>query len=117
MKTVKTPMSEQTYAKLVVMRRAEGVPSIAALFLKKCGVLDDEQTADEIVTKAVQKASRQPAGEVFTLKSLFGPEEWESFAKGARLKAGKRFYDRITARPGFEDSGKTTSNHQRYTKV
>ena len=115
MKTVKTPMSDETYATLVDMRKAEGVPSIAALFLKKCGLLDDDQEADEIVTKAGRKAQKLESGTVFTLKSLFPPEQWEMFSKGARLRAGKRFYDHILAK-GFRDAKKTSSNHQLYKK-
>lgn len=116
MKTVKTPMTEDTYSKLVAMRKAEGVPSVAALFLKKCGVLDDAQEADEIVGKAAKKAEKLKGGTTFTLKSLFPPEQWEMFSKGARLRAGKRFYDHITAKTGFSDGGKSSSNHQRYEK-
>jgi hypothetical protein len=117
MKTIKTKVNDETYSQLVSKRRSEGLPSVSALFLKMCGVLTDDDEAREIVKKARKKISKKAIGAEFTLRELFGDEQWEGFSKGARLRAGRLFYEYAAeATHGISVLDKTSSNHQRYKK-
>lgn len=115
MKTIKTAVDDTVYAKLARKRRSEGLPSISALFLKECGVLSDRSEAREIVEKALIRARKKPSGYEFRLRDLFPSTQWDRFSKGARLSAGRRFFDRVAeATHGIRTLPKTSSNHQRY---
>jgi hypothetical protein len=115
MKTIKTLIDDDAYAELARKRRAEGLPSVSALFLKKCGVLTDDDEAREIVRTALRKAKAKRSGYEFRLRELFPDSQWEKFGKGARLRAGRLFYARIAeATHGIRTLPKTSSNHQRY---
>lgn len=115
MKTIKTMVDDAVYADLVKARRAAGLPSVSAMFLKSSGVLSDNDEAREIVKVALQRAAKQPKGHKFRLRDLFPNSLWEGFSKGARLRAGRQFFERISgATLGIRSLPKTTSNHQRY---
>ncbi|SDA25337.1 DUF1413 domain-containing protein [Sphingomonas sp. NFR15] len=117
MKMIKTIVDEQTYASLASKRKAEGLPSISALFLKKCGVLDDEREAGEIKRRALRLALKKPAGVPFRLQELFPPARWDAFSKGARLRAGKMFKAEVDAAvDGIRAIHKSSSNHQYYVR-
>lgn len=114
--TIKTPVSEEVYARLVEMRRDAGVPSVSALFLLRCEVLDDDSAASEIVEKARRKVAKMPPGTEFKLRDLF-PSDWGSFPKGARLRAGRRFVaEAQTAKIGVLAIEKTSAGQQRYRR-
>jgi Domain of unknown function (DUF1413) len=118
MPTIKTKIDNISYNKLVLMRKKEGLPSVSALFLEKCGVLTEETEAAEIFRRAVNKSNTKPSGAIFKLRDLFGREEWERFSKGARLRAGKRFHSQMSlATGGIRIGGKSSSGHQLYTKT
>jgi hypothetical protein len=115
MPTVKTKLDEASYARLVTLRRREGLPSVSALFLYKCGVLTDQMEAGEIVRRALRMAKQKPSGTRFRLRDLFVTRDWEAFSKGARLRAGKMFYDEIgSAVHGVRAERKSSANHQLY---
>ena len=115
MKTIKTAVDDAVYARLAKARRAAGLPSISALFLKNSGVLSDDDEAREIVKVALRRAAKQPQGYKFRLRDLFQDSLWEDFAKGARLRAGRQFFERVSeATTGIRSLPKTSSNHQRY---
>lgn len=115
MKAIKTLVDDEQYATLVRERRAAGLPSVSALFLKKCGILSDRDEAREIVKVAFQRAAKKKSGTTFRLRELFLHSQWEKFAKGARLRAGRLFYERVAeATHGIRTLPKTSSNHQRY---
>jgi hypothetical protein len=115
MPIVKTVLDDAAYKKLVKMRKKEGVPSVSALFLKKCGLLTDEGEANELVIKALLKAKSKQSGAEFRLRSLFPTSDWEQFSKGARLRAGKIFHGKISlATDGIRIGKKSSSGHQFY---
>ena len=115
MKTVKVRLEDDDYAKLVHLRKREGLPTVAALFLDRCGVLDDQQTAAEIVRRALQRAKDRSDGDTYLLSELFKKREWTKFSKGARLRAGKTFNEVVSqATDGIRAANKTSSGHQVY---
>lgn len=117
MKTIKTEVADETYILLVRKRRSEGLPSVSALFLKKCGVLTDDDEAREIVEAARKRIAKLEKGTQFRLRELFRDKRWEGFSKGARLRAGRLFYEYAAeSRHGIFVLPKTSANHQRYEK-
>jgi len=115
MPTVKTPMDERTYERLVAMRKKAGLPSVSALFLKNCGVLDDRAEATEIARRALVLAKRKPRGVEYRLRDLFLQKTWEKFSKGARLRAGRIFFEQVaSAVHGVRATRKSSTNHQFY---
>lgn len=84
MPTIRTSIDKSTYAKLVAARRAAGLPSVSALFLAKCKVLDDGLEAAEIVRQAKMFARKKPDRTRFRLRDLFKPSAWDGYSKGAR---------------------------------
>jgi hypothetical protein len=115
MPTIKTKVDDATYQELVRQRKAGGLPSVSALFLSKCGVLNDQKEAMEIVRRALAAAKKKSSGSQFQLRELFGQPQWTKFSKGARLRAGKMFYTEIgSAVHGIRPGGKSPSNHQIY---
>jgi|GEM_PF-4721428 len=116
MKTIKVRVEDNDYSKLVEDRRRAGLPTVAALFLLKCGVLDDQKTAAEIVKQALQRAKKRRSGDTYLLAELFKKREWAKFSKGARLRAGKMFNEVVSrAKDGVRAAHKTSSGHQVYT--
>ena len=114
MKTVKTRMDDHTYAKLVAMRKAAGLPSVSALFLDRCGHLTDQAEAAEIARRALTAAKRKASGQEYLLRDLF-PGRWDEFSKGARLRAGKMFHEQVaSAVHGIRATRKSATNHQLY---
>lgn len=117
MPTIRTSVDQPTYDRLVVARKASGMPSISALFLQQCGLLDDSIEAAEIVRRAKKLAAKQPSKARFRLRDLFKSEVWETFSKGARLRAGRLFFDEMSAaRDGIRPEKKSPSGHQFYVK-
>jgi hypothetical protein len=115
MPTIKTLIDDDIYAQLVRERKKAGVPSISALFLKKCGVLTEANEAGEIVRRAFRRAKTKGRGFEFRLRDAFTPRDWENFSKGARLRAGRLFQEQIgTAVHGIRASRKSSSGHQFY---
>jgi hypothetical protein len=115
MPTIKTSVDAPTYKKLVRDRKAAGLPSVSALFLQRCGVLTDAGIATEIVRRAMNLATTKPSGFKFKLSDLFSTSQWDAFPKGARLRAGRMFYEKVgSARDGIRASHKSSSNHQLY---
>ena len=115
MPVIKTAVDQHAYARLARMRLAEGVPSISALFLKKCGMATDDGIASDIVKNALIRAKKLPKKYTFKLSDLFSDAEWDGFPKGARLRAGRAFFGRVAAaRDGIRPSHKSSSNHQFY---
>ena len=70
MPMIKTFVDEETYAQLVQERKKAGLPSVSALFLKNCGVFDEETEATEIVRSAVKAANPKGSGHEFRLRDL-----------------------------------------------
>ena len=115
MKTIKTRVDDATYDKLVRDRQKAGLPTISALFLKNCDVLDDRMEAAEIVRRALQRATKQTGDDAYSLSDLFKSREWTAFSKGARLRAGKLFFEEVSsATKGIRADRKTSSGHQLY---
>lgn len=114
MPTIRTTVDASTYARLVSKRRAKGLPSVSALFLDGCGELTDQQSANEIVKKAVKAAEKKKVGDMFRLKDLFPIQHWEAFPKPARINAGKAFNALVSSAPWIEEAHKSASNHQYY---
>jgi len=97
------------------MRKAAGLPSVSALFLLKSGELDDRAEANEIARRALKSAKRNPKGEEYRLRDLFPQQIWESFSKGARLRAGRMFFEAVaSAVHGVRATRKSSTNHQFY---
>lgn len=118
MPTIRTSIDPATYAKLVAARKALGLPSVSALFLHNCGVLDENLEAAEIVKKAKRALNKKPSQFRFRLRDLFPPHRWEGFSKGARLRAGRLFFEEMSAaRDGILPVQKTSSGHQGYIKT
>lgn len=118
MPTIRTTVDDATYGELVKARKVAGLPSVSALFLSKCGVLDDGLEAAEIVRRAKKLAMKKPDNQRFRLRDLFKPTAWDGYSKGARLRAGRLFYDEMAAaRDGIRPDQKSTSGHQYYTKT
>jgi hypothetical protein len=115
MPVVRTVLDDKAYASLVKLRRREGVPSVSALFLKRCGILTDDKEAGEIVRRALKIAKRKGSGFEFRLRDLFPSAQWEQWSKGSRLRAGRMFFEEIaTAVHGIRSARKSSSNHQYY---
>lgn len=115
MTTIKTSVDDATYAKLVAMRKTAGLPSVSALFLSKCRVLTDQAEATEIVSRAFTRAKKRVGRPDFRLRDLFPTAEWEKFSKGARLRAGKVFHEKVGAAvDGIRATRKSSTNHQFY---
>ena len=118
MPVVKTLVDDETYASLVRKRKKAGLPSVSALFLKKCDELTDHHAASEIVRRATKLAAKRPAGESFKLQHLFPDGQWERFSKGARLRAGRMFKAEVdAATSGIRSDRKSSSNHQFYVRA
>lgn len=62
---------------------------------------------------------KKPDNERFRLRDdLFKPAAWDSYSKGARLRAGRLFYDEMAAaRDGIRPDQKSGSGHQYYIKT
>jgi Domain of unknown function (DUF1413) len=115
MRTIKTQVDDATYATLVTKRKAAGLPSVSALFLRECGVLTDHVEASAIARRALTRAKKKPGGIEYRLGDLFPPQEWQKFSKGARLRAGKMFHAEVGAAVhGIRATRKSSSNHQYY---
>ncbi len=115
MAIVKTAMSEEDYAALVKMRVDAGMPSISALFLDRCGLLNGDAEAREIVRQAFARAKKKPSGSEFRLRDLFNGAVWEQFSKGARTRAGKLFHAKVgRAVDGIRVGRKSGAGHQFY---
>jgi Domain of unknown function (DUF1413) len=115
MPTIKTTVDDRVYDRLVRERRREGVPSVSALFLKRCGVLTDVKEASEIVKRGLKIAKRKGSGYEFRLRDLFPARQWGRWTKGARLRAGRMFHEKVgAARDGIRTSRKSASGHQYY---
>jgi hypothetical protein len=115
MPTIKTTVDDAVYATLVAMRKAEGLPSVSALFLSKCGALSDQKEAAEIVKRALSLAAKRAGKQQYKLKELFPKQHWEKFSKSSRLIAGKAFNAKVkSADLGIVVLDKSTSNHQYY---
>jgi len=113
MKTVKVSVDDATYLRLVADRKAAGLPSVAALLLQKAGALSEDAEAAEITRQAIRRAKSRE-GE-FSLKQLFPETRWKGFTKSARLRAGRKFYNRVaSATDGIAIGGKGASGHQMY---
>ena len=118
MPTIRTTVNDGTYSKLVAARKGAGLPSVSALFLSKCNVLDDRLEAAEIVRQARKLAMKKGDKERFRLRDLFKATAWDGFSKGARLRAGRLFYDEMAAaRDGIRPDQKSASGHQYYVKT
>jgi Domain of unknown function (DUF1413) len=118
MPVVRTPVDPATYAKLVAARKAAGLPSVSALFLQKCNVLDDRLEAGEIVRRAKTAMNKIADNERFRLRDLFKASVWDQFSKGARLRAGRLFYHEMAAaKDGIRPERKSASGHQFYIKA
>lgn len=111
-------MSDEAFGQLTSEARKRKLPGIASLLLSNSQVLTDEAAGADIAKKAARNASKRPDGEKFKLKELFNPTEWEDFPKGARVYAGRIFYNEVTNGKvaNISDAGKSTSNHQFYCK-
>ena len=117
MPLIKTVVDDDTYESLTRKRKTEGMPSISALFLKRCDELTDEKEAEEIVRQALRQAAKREPEERFKLQDLFPPKRWEAFKKGARLRAGRMFKAEVdAARHGLRAVAKSSSNHQYYVR-
>jgi Domain of unknown function (DUF1413) len=115
MPMIKTTVDDDTYAFLVRKRKQAGVPSVSALFLKRCGVLTDAKEASEIVKRGLRIAKGRESGYEFCLRDLFPPSQWTAWTKGARLRAGRMFHEEVGAAiHGIRTSRKSASNHQYY---
>src|ERR1700687_4079987 len=97
MPTIRTAVDHDTYRALVRQRKKEGVPSVSALFLKRCDVLTDEKEASEIVKRALRIAKSKESGFEFRLRDLFPTRQWEDFDPGVRLRAGRMFQAKVGA--------------------
>ena len=118
MPTIKTKLDEATYASLVRRRKAAGLPSVSALFLRNCGVLTDQSEASQIVDRALARAKERPRESKFRLRNLFDDQQWRKFSKSARLRAGKIFLDEFgSAIHGIRAAHKSSSNHQFYIRA
>ena len=119
MKTVRVAISDENFTALSAKAKVLGLPGIASLLLKNSGMLNDETEAADIVKKAIKLARRKEAREEFRLKELFGPEDWDQFSKGARLRAGRQFAAKVLEEGvslGLAKTGKTSSNHHTYVR-
>jgi hypothetical protein len=117
MVTIKTQVDDNTYRQLVADRKAAGLPSVSALLLKNSNALDEAGEAREIVRKAKYRAGRLRPDDKFRLKDLFKPNQWEGFSKGARLRAGRLFYEMVSAaKDGILPGPKSGSGHQTYLR-
>lgn len=69
--------------------------------------------------KALDGVERTEAGTVFVLKELFQGIEWNSLAKGDRLKFGGHFKTKVTTGkvPNVKYIGKAQNNSAQYIKV
>jgi hypothetical protein len=118
MPTIRTTIDDPTYAKLVTARKASGLPSVSALFLQRCDVLDESMEAIEIVRRAKALALKRPSKSRFRLRDLFPSATWEGFSKGARLRAGRLFFEMMgAAKDGVRPDQKSASGHQFYVKA
>jgi hypothetical protein len=115
MPVIKTMVNEEIYAELVRRRKHLGLPSVSALFLKSCDLLSEDQEATEIVRSAFKNLRKKTSGYEFRLRDLFPSDRWNSFSKGARLRAGRMFQEQVAeATHGVRATHKSASNHQFY---
>lgn len=118
MVVIKTIVDKETYARLANKRRAAGLVSISALFLKQCGEAGDKNDAHTIVRRALSRALNKEEGQEFTLPRLFLPAEWQGFDKTARLRSGRMFKAEVnTARFGIRPLRLSSANHQVYVRT
>jgi hypothetical protein len=118
MVTIKTIVDKDMYARLAKKRRAAGMVSISALFLKQCGEPSERNEADTIVRRALSRAANKAEGEEFTLPKLFRPAEWQGFDKTARLRSGRMFKAEInTKRFRIRPLRLSSANHQVYVRT
>ena len=77
----------------------------------------DYLEAVEIVRQAKRLAMRMPDNHRFRLRDLFRPSAWVRYSKGARLRAGRLFFNEMAAaRAGIRPDKKSASGHQFYIK-
>lgn len=118
MAIIKTVVDKDTYARLVSKRRAAGLVSISALFLKQCGEPGDKNEAHTIVRRALLRAVKMEEGAEFTLPKLFRPAEWRRFDKAARLRSGRMFKAEVnTKRFEIRPLRLSSDNHQVYVRI
>jgi Domain of unknown function (DUF1413) len=119
MKTVRVTMSDEAFASLSEQAKKAGLPGIASFLLKKAGALTDDAEAADMKKKAILKASRQRPGATFRLKDLFSEDSWAAYSKGARIRAGRQFYDaiKVDGIVGIEALQKRSGNHQFYART
>lgn len=118
MVVIKTVVDKETYARLADRRRAAGLVSISALFLKQCGEPGDRNDEHTIVRRALSRAIKKEEGEEFTLPRLFRQAEWQAFDKTARLRSGRMFKAEVnTTRFGIRPLRLSSANHQVYVRT
>jgi hypothetical protein len=118
MVVIKTIVDKETYARLANKRRAAGLVSISALFLKQCGERGDKNDAHTIVRHALSRAVNKSLGEEFTLPKLFLLAEWQGFDKTARLRSGRMFKAEVnTKRFGIRPLRLSSASHQIYVRI
>ena len=82
------------------------------------GYIEDILTVDKIL----DKLDSFPAGEKFTLKSLYTKETWDSFTTGSRISTGRLFYQSYeknlyNLKSRIEFLGKNSANLAVYKKL
>jgi hypothetical protein len=118
MPLIKIAVDDLTYAVLAKRRRAAGQPSIAAYLLSLSGLLTGDAEANAIADRALKLAKAKKPGAKFRLRDLFVEAEWDSFSRGARVRGGKLFYEKIGAAvDGIRPHSKSASNQQIYIKA
>ncbi len=119
MKNVRITMADDVYEQIAAKAQVAGFSGISSYLLSLAGGDADESEVESILNRAREPAmTLTTVGKQFRLKALFGKDEWESYSKGVRIKAGKRFYADVIARklPNIDEGPLTGSNHQTYIR-
>jgi hypothetical protein len=117
MEIVKMTFSSQEHSKLEDERKQAGLSSIQALIRKRLGFSGNDPDPAEIARRGLAAVSKMAAGKPFGLRTLFDQSEWKAWSKGARIQAGKKFFDLITTgQYGVREIGKDAANLQLYIR-
>lgn len=72
---------------------------------------------ESLLEQAIMKTNTMKEGKIFTLKSLFKKEEWDSISKQDKLKLSSKFRLKVNSMSNFKAISNDTRGVRRFQKL